>query len=474
MYRVIWYKDYKDTKGTVIHDTTQISAKITNGIIEQSLSKIWTFSFTVDINNPCFRKLENLISLITVINTKTGVKEFEGRVRNTESIKMDLNGHFSQTVQCVGLLDYLHDSCQRYKDVDLSNLREYLQTIVNRHNRTVENHKRFVLGDVTVSSNTGNVYRGIGYDTTFETIKDKLIDRLGGTIVLQNINGEMILNYLSDVGRKVEQPIAITRNMIDASLSVNTDELITRLVPIGAEIEVEGEEINNSILARECYTIGGVNNGVDYLDDQTLISEFGIIERSVKWSDTKDIRFLKTKGEQYLRDQRVALITWGVTTINLDLLDERYEPFELGNYYPIQNEFLTDKVYQQIVNKKIDILNPHKLDLVLGTENQTLSAFQLQYRGFSDELENANKRIDNSRKSLDELKEEAKKLQEMANRVPEQEKMLRELEEQIAIKEQQQKKDFDAINKLVKEQDERLKKQDERIKELEKSGQKGE
>jgi hypothetical protein len=450
MYRVIWYEDYKDTKGRVIHDISEAASKLATGVIKQELGSIPTFTFTSTLSNPSYAKLKPLISLIKVINTRTGRKEFEGRVRKIENLKMDSSGNFTQAVQCVGFLDYLHDSSQRFKDVSVSNLRAYLETIINRHNQTVQPHKRFKLGEVTVSNNTGNVYRGIGYEDTFDTIKDKLIDRLGGNLILRNQNGEMILDYIAEYGVKVNQPIKVARNMIEVAKSMNSDELITRIVPTGAEIEKP--ENDTSILARERYTIGSVNGGKDYIDDEKLIEEFGIIEKSVNWSDTKQPSYLKTKGEQYLRDQRVALVTWGVTTVNLDLLDDRYQPFELGNYYPIDNKFISDVTYQQIVEKTIDINQPHKIDLVLGSSKQTLSAFQLQFRGFSDELDNAKQNIDNSRKSLDELKAEAEALIEIANRVPEQEKMLRELEEEIARQEQINKEKQEEIARLQEEQ----------------------
>lgn len=461
MYRVIWYEDYADKIGRVIHDFSETAYKLSAGVIKQELGSIPSFTFTATLSNPCYAKLKPLISLIKVINTRTGKKEFEGRVRKIEHLKMDSSGNFTQAVQCVGYLDYLHDSSQRFKDVSVSNLREYLQTIINRHNQSVQPHKHFRLGEVTVNSNTGNVYRGIGYEDTFDTIKNKLIDRLGGNIILRNQNDEMTIDYVAEYGTKVNQPIKVAKNMIEVAKAMNSDELITRIVPTGAEIEKQAND--TSILARERYTISSVNGGKDYLDDDKLIGEFGIIEKSVNWSDTKQPRYLKTKGEQYLRDQRVALVTWGVTTVNLDLLDERYKPFELGNYYPIDNKFISEVTYQQIVEKTIDINQPHKISLVLGSSKQTLSAFQLQFRGFSDELDSAKQNIDNSRKSLEELKAEAQSLREMVDRVPEQEKMLRELEVEIARQGEANKKKQEEIVSLQESQGQLISEQNQKI-----------
>ena len=34
-----------------------------------------------------------------------------------DNLKMDSAGNFSQVIQAVGLMDYLHDSSQRWRDV---------------------------------------------------------------------------------------------------------------------------------------------------------------------------------------------------------------------------------------------------------------------------------------------------------------------------------------------------------------------
>src|SRR5699024_767787 len=133
-------------------------------------------------------------------------------------------------------------------------------------NRQVEAHKRFKLGEVTVSNPTDNVYRYLGYENSFETIKDKLVDRLGGYIRARHESDGLYLDYLEEVGEYVKStPIRLAHNMQNVDYEVDPTEVVTRLVPLGKSIETEDEGAADASQAR--LTIEDVNNGVDYLDD---------------------------------------------------------------------------------------------------------------------------------------------------------------------------------------------------------------
>src|SRR5699024_4185851 len=139
---------------------------------------------------------------------------------------------------------------------------------------------------VTVTNTTDNVYRYIGYDNTYETIKDKLVARLGGYIFCRKEDDGFYLDYLSeeDVGVYVDStPIKLAKNMQSVSYEIDPTEVITRLVPLGTHIDSENEEATDTSKAR--LSIADVTNGVDYLDDEDLIDELVIIERSIVWDD---------------------------------------------------------------------------------------------------------------------------------------------------------------------------------------------
>src|SRR5699024_282096 len=166
-------------------------------------------------------------------------------------------------------------------------------------------------------------------------------------------------------------------------------------------------------------TIADVNGGRDYIDDAALIAEFGIIEGTLQLDDVNDKGVLLTRGRQFFAAQKAAIVSYDATAVNVDLLDENVEPFEIGNFYPIENEVLAIDEPVQIIGMKIDINQPHKFGLKIGDKFRTLSQYQAQANKKMKEigeLENRVGRLSTSnaelKKSLATAKNELKTIQD--------------------------------------------------------------
>lgn len=57
----------------------------------------------------------------------------------------------------------------------------------------------------------GDLLRGLGYQSTADTIKEKLLDRLGGTLTLRRVGNINYLDYLSNYGVNSETPLQLTK-----------------------------------------------------------------------------------------------------------------------------------------------------------------------------------------------------------------------------------------------------------------------
>ena len=85
----------------------------------------------------------------------------------------------------------------------------------------------------------------------------------------------------------------------------------------------------------------------------------------------------------------------------------------------------------QIIEKKIDILNPQSVDLVIGSKSQSLSAYQLQSQEAVESIERvkANQDIESKREKLLALTSELERLRN--ERKPENTERIRALEAEI-------------------------------------------
>ncbi|MGX7244756.1 phage tail protein [Enterococcus quebecensis] len=432
MYRVTLFEDSQDKKGIVLHEPANYGNKVNAGNLELSLEGlgISTFEFSINVNNPLYRKAEPIVNLVTVSDRNGQI--FKGRVAKISNT-MSGEGHFIEKILCEDQKAYLYDSTQKYIKSTIMSVSQFLGKLLNEHNDQVENHKKIYLGTVTVTE-SDKVYRGSGYGKTADIIKNQLLDRLGGYLVLREKDETLYLDYLAEYGSVSTTPLQIARNLKSASREIDISELATRIVPLGKDLELSESTGTETDQFRPKTTIETVNNGKNYLEDQALVKKFGVIQTTIEFPNIADKNTLKRKGQEFLNNQRLLLITWTAEVIELGLLDKRYEIIQLGNSYSVANPFLYEKETLQVIEKKIDILNPQKIRLTIGSGKKTLSQYQLEYKGMQETLEVVKNNVGISTRTIDGLKQHTQELQEKTAVLPEFEQTINEqkqgLEEQ--------------------------------------------
>jgi len=358
---------------TVIHSPYVNDLKLPAGTIKKEINKIDSFSFSFYLNNPAYGKIKPLKTLINVLNLKTNKYEFEGRVLGP-SKNMDSSGLFDESYECEGELGYLHDSMQKHREFRGSP-EELLTELLSYHNSQVETYKQFQIGNVTVIDPNDYVYLYTSADkSTFDTIKEKLIDRLGGELQIRKENGVRFLDYLVRVGEDKSTEIKIAKNLVSMSVDVDPTEIITRLTPLGARVESEDETATDASEAR--LTIESVNNGVPYIDNEALKQEFGIQGGAVTWDDVTDPNNLLSKGQDWFANQKTSLNQYKIAALDLFLIGLDIDYLDVGNSHPVKNPIMGIDERLRIIGKSININEPQSSDLTIGDKFKTLSEYQ--------------------------------------------------------------------------------------------------
>nr|DAX49113.1 MAG TPA: endopeptidase tail [Caudoviricetes sp.] len=424
------------TKKKVVHSPySRKGNKILSGSIKQAQNAINEFTFVIPMQNDLYQKLIPFQSIVQVVNLYDEEVEFEGRVLSVSN-KMTSTG-FVQEVVCEGFLSFLHDSTQHFQKLKNTGAEAYLREILNQHNAQVEDYKRIYLGSVTVKSLTDKPWRYLGYESTWDTIRERIIASIGGYLTLRRTSDGLYLDWTTSIGQNQESPIQLGRNIKSASREVSFDGIATQIMPIGAdEKNSDGstssdKEEQGSDVTRKQIDISSVNGGKMWLEDAELVAKFGIIRKPVIWTEIDSPSILKSRGLQYLRNQKIALAKWTVAAVERYLIDSRYVKFKIGNTHPILNAPLSGIERLQIIEKKIDILNPQSVDLVIGSKSQSLSAYQLQSQEAVESIERvkANKDIESKREKLLTLTNELERLRN--ERKPENTERIRALEAEI-------------------------------------------
>lgn len=354
---------YIDGQSIDIHTPRMGGTKLIDGIVNQEVNKVPSFSFEFLPNNPAFGKILPYSTTIEVYNMATGLYEFRGRATQPdESLDEDLT--FATQWEAEGELGYLKDSLQSHLEFR-GTVEQAFRAQIEKHNSLMEDFKRFEVGVVEVTDPNDYLYFYLMQnENTLESIQRTLIDKLGGELRIRHENGIRYLDYVLIDGDVGNAEILIKKNLLSVSKSVDVTDTITRLVPLGNRIESEDEQATDASQKR--LTIASVNDGKDYIDSDDLIGYYTIRMGAKVWDDINTPQALMTSGINWLENQSDILAQYEVKAIDLGIKDPTLDPYICGWFYRLYNPYMRIDEVLRIVKKQIDINSPQNDKIMIG------------------------------------------------------------------------------------------------------------
>lgn len=393
MYRIIGYDSPYSTAGYLIYDNFG-KQTITEGKLTITENEVDRLDLTVNQNNYLFGRGEIFSTHVEVYQGEEII--FRGRCIEITRAMKD-NGQFVQKFIFEDIQNYLLDSLQRYKKVQNTTPAQFFNDLIAYHNRQVPDYKKFTVRNVTVTNSTDNVYRYIDYVSTWDTIKDKLLTRLGGYIKVQRKDGINYIDYLAEPGTTHQNTaIAISVNMKAASVDIDPTEMITRLIPLGA---VQESKSDPDAAAQPRINIATVNGGDDYLDMPELTEKFGAIYGAQIWDDIHDPAILLTRAKQWMAKQKIAKESWEVSALELPNI----EKFKVSDSYVFNNRYVSEKQTLRIIEKDIDFLKPNNSSLKIADKKIPLSYYQKENRNAARQVQQLKTRVNNQGTEINTL-----------------------------------------------------------------------
>lgn len=365
MYRVLYRNGWNGQNKLMNADTG--SPRLLEGKVTKAVGSYDTFSCTIDPTQAAFSDIQPLVSFITVIRTRPPQRVlFEGRVLDVQPA-MGTDGTVNNVINAEGLESFLHDSVQPWTEFHNTSPHDFLQALINQHNSQVEVYKQIKLGTVTMTNSTDNVYR-FSDDTkdTYDNIKEKLIDRLGGEIRIRHESTGLFLDYMPVIGEKSDQPIQLRKNLLSMSQKLDPAEIITVLKPLGAVEDRTTEDGETQAVSSPHLTIKSVNDGSPFLRDRRLIDQFGVQVGVQTWDDVKTASALLTKGKAFLTNQKPVKQQVQITAIDLSQAGGSVSDFCCGNYYDIVNPLIDFSQTLRLSAQTIDLVRPQNSTLQVG------------------------------------------------------------------------------------------------------------
>lgn len=352
---------------------------VTEAKVEEDAENIDSLTLSAPYNHPYLDAIKPMASVI--VCKKGSETVFEGRALDEGS-----DFYNTHTWTCESALAYLKDTIQppyAYKGT----LKGLLDHFVAEHNKTVEEQKQFQVGKVTViDSNDYISYSNSDYSGTMDAIREKLLDTHGGYLVVRYTKTGKLLDYLSDFTEASLQKVEYGKNLTDVKISRDHTQRVTALIPFGAKKKETDEEGNETEL-EERVTIEAVNEGKNFVHDEKAVQEIGWFWSSEVWEDVTLPSNLLRKAKE-----RLALLSQGITSVELTIVDESDTGAEMGEIHARQYVYCSSPPHGiegrfLCVAKTKDYLNPSGNTITIGASGVTLTSLSAQQGGNLSTLE---------------------------------------------------------------------------------------
>ena len=347
--------------GALLWDPRVPELRIINPKVNCEINRAGTLEFIVPAAHPLYTHIKKMKSIVEVY--QDGSLIFRGRPLTDN--KDFLN---NKQVICEGDLAFFNDSVIRPYTYNGS-ITGYLQMILDAHNAQVDPEKRFSLGSVTVTDPNNYITRSsINPVNAWPELDAKLLNLLGGYLIIRHEGGVHYLDYLADSPYLSDQTVEIGSNLLDVTQQSAAGGIITALIPYGAKIlDGEGKETG------ERQTISIVNGGVDYLYSQTAVDTYGWIFGSKTWDDVNDPSNLVTKAAQELAVRTALGTSVEIKAVDLSMLNPDIDKIRFFQYVPVKSPGHGIDTIALITKLALDLTSPQNNLLTFGFDHKNLT-----------------------------------------------------------------------------------------------------
>lgn len=355
--------------GEVVHKPVTTERNVTAAKLTLALDSAGSLEADVPVSHPLYATIASLplLGRDTWRVERDGAEVFRGRLLSRT--RMPLDGAVHVVVE--GDLAMLNDSIRTPYSFSGSPA-QYVQMLVANHNAQVDPWKRFAVGDVTIVDKGGNGYIVRGSDsnaTTWAELSAKTVGSSdGGHLVMRR--GTHVIDWLANVAEPCDQPVRLGWNMLSLADEADGAELVTAIIPLGADVDGTRLTIDQSRTGAQSVT---VRDGIVIND--ALATTNGTVVREVVWDDVTLEPNLWSRAVAYVQ---ALSLPRSVTVSAIDMSDAGHsvDAFDVGQMVTL--DALDTQGTMQVTGITWDLLDPSGGSIDFGVASVTSSARSAQ------------------------------------------------------------------------------------------------
>lgn len=374
MYEIYAYPAGNTSNKLVIYQPGNNKALVLSPKLTREVSRGGSLTFTLPRDHPCYDSLPKMRTVVSVL--RDGKEIWRGRILNHEA-----DWYNRRAVYCEGALSYFNDSCITPFNYE-GKLEQFLQHLIDAHNGMVgDTMKQFELGTVTAALGDLVVHYGdadeygVGedYGSTWDILDKMILQTFGGYCycTYNADTGKNVLNYCDqayEAQRQTAQDIEYGVNLLDLTEKTDTNDLMTRIYPVGnkhpvtetkwvwkilwfSKQKTEHEErygiMGTSSATISRYLPSGYSYNLEYgwIQNDAAVEKFGVVSKLVEF-DTDSDNDTFAAAVQHLQQNSLMVTSYTIKAV--DLVDAGYD-----------TERLDFAMYSHIVSA------PHSVDAIM-------------------------------------------------------------------------------------------------------------
>lgn len=363
------YKVFVNDK--LMHDANIPDLKIFSPKLKLQQNAIDELTFSITNKHPYNAELKKMQSSINVYDDASLI--FKGRL-----IEDGDNTLKTRKVYCESAEAFFCDSVQTPYEFTGS-VTEFVTLLINQHNSQVEASKQFKIGTITVTDPNDYIVRSdTQYLTTWESIKKKLIELLGGYVYIRHEKDGMYFDYLSEYKVLNNQAIKFGENMLSVGTSSTAKDVFTVIIPLGAKNEDTGKRL----------TIEDVNEGKNYLEDADGIAKFGRIWKMQTWDDVTLSSNLKRKAQEALLEGKTVVNSIEINALDMASVKKDISSFKMNAQIHIVSDFHELDGYFTPEKMDISLFKPSDNKIILSASHNALTDENNDFGAIVEQIEN--------------------------------------------------------------------------------------
>ena len=359
----------------ILHtDDPNSTQRIASGTLKEYVGQTPSLTLTVTPQNACYNMLIDRNTLVELKNTETGEVEFEGYLlKSPES--MTSKGTLQKKLTFEGFLGYLNDSVQDYHTYTDAQPSFFLTALLEYHNATTEASKHIYHGSVDAGQGGSKT---TAYRSTLAEIKENLVNRFGGELrIRRGDDGKLLLDYLTAAtnGSTADTIIMLGHNLRSLSIESDTANIITRLMPLGAQLDEITPSESGTDSAERLTIVGAVDPddghtyAVPYIDDPDAIARYGVIVGTAEFDDITVKENLVARGKEYLSENNRVKKHYAASVLDISGKGS----IRCGDTYRFRQPLMGLDENLRLLGRTVDILKPYTPQVEIGDKTAKIT-----------------------------------------------------------------------------------------------------